>query len=62
MDIFSLLSIMLTIIISVAAATFTAWSMHRTTTTELKDFHGRLCTLEEKYMQMMQKYWEGRVK
>lgn len=25
---------------------------------ELKDFHGRLCTLEERYFQMMQKLLE----
>jgi hypothetical protein len=25
---------------------------------ETKDFHGRLCQLEEKYMQLMQRIWE----
>jgi len=24
----------------------------------MKDFHGRLCCLEEKYQQMMQRIWE----
>ena len=27
---------------------------------EIKDFHGRLCALEEKYIQMMEKYWESK--
>ncbi len=27
---------------------------------ETKDFHGRLCALEEKYIQMMEKYWESK--
>lgn len=25
---------------------------------DIKDFHGRLCTLEERYQQMMQRYLE----
>jgi hypothetical protein len=25
---------------------------------EMKDFHGRLCVLEEKYIQMMQRFME----
>jgi hypothetical protein len=25
---------------------------------EIKDFHGRMCTLEEKYIQMMQRFME----
>ena len=25
---------------------------------EVKDFHGRLCTLEEKYIQMMERFLE----
>lgn len=29
---------------------------------EIKDFHGRLCTLEERYLQMMQRFWEERTK
>jgi hypothetical protein len=27
---------------------------------ESKDFHGRLCTLEERYLQMMQKFLEDK--
>jgi len=27
---------------------------------EIKDFHGRLCALEEKYIQMMERYWESK--
>jgi hypothetical protein len=27
---------------------------------EMKDFHGRLCTLEERYIQMMQRVLEGK--
>lgn len=41
----------LTIAGSVIGAT---WLMHRETFREMKDFHGRLCTLEEKYRLMME--------
>ena len=27
---------------------------------EMKDFHGRLCSLEERYIQLMQKMWENK--
>lgn len=27
---------------------------------ESKDFHGRLCTLEERYIQMMQRYLDNK--
>lgn len=27
---------------------------------ELKSYHGRMCTLEERYMQLMQKFWESK--
>jgi len=27
---------------------------------EMKDFHGRLCALEEKYIQMMERFLENR--
>ena len=43
------------------------WYMHRENLgiwreshKEMKDFHGRLCALEEKYIQMMQRILEGR--
>lgn len=36
------------------------WMMHRESTKEMKDFHGRLCTLEERYLQLMQKMWESK--
>lgn len=29
---------------------------------ESKNFHGRLCTLEERYLQMMEKFLEGKRK
>lgn len=32
--------------------------MHQESQKEMKDFHGRLCTLEERYIQLMQKMWE----
>lgn len=34
------------------------WVMHRETNKEMKDFHGRMCTLEERYYQLMQKMLE----
>ena len=34
------------------------WGMHRENLRETKDYHGRLCQLEEKYMQLMQRIWE----
>ena len=38
------------------------WVMHQQTFNEMKDFHGRLCSLEEKYQQMMQRYFEEKKK
>lgn len=38
----------------------TAWLMHRENSKEMRDFHGRLCTLEERYFQMMQRVLEGK--
>jgi DNA-binding ferritin-like protein (Dps family) len=35
------------------------WVMHRENSKEMKDFHGRLCKLEEKYIQVMQNYWKN---
>jgi len=29
---------------------------------EMKDFHGRLCTLEEKYIQMMERFMQEKRK
>lgn len=29
-------------------------------TKEMKDFHGRLCSLEEKYIQMMERFLENK--
>ena len=34
------------------------WMMHRESSRELRDFHGRLCTLEERYLQLMQRILE----
>lgn len=43
------------------------WWMHRENREvqiahdkEMKEFHGRLCTLEERYLQMMQRILEGK--
>ena len=55
-------------VLTIAGSTLGAclW-MHRDTAksimvihTEMKDFHGRLCTLEERYIQMMQRYLENK--
>jgi hypothetical protein len=35
------------------------WAMHRENSKETKEFHGRLCRLEEKYIQIMQNYWKN---
>lgn len=55
-------------VLVIASSTIGAcWLMHREnikhhqeTSNEMKDFHGRLCRLEEKYIQIMQKYWESK--
>lgn len=49
----------LTIAVSVIGA---MWVMHRQTFSEMKDFHGRLCTLEEKYRQMMERFLDNKFK
>jgi hypothetical protein len=36
------------------------YAMHRETYKESKDFHGRLCKLEEKYVQMMERFMQER--
>ena len=35
-------------------------SIQRGNASELKDFHGRLCRLEEKYQQMMERVLSGK--
>jgi hypothetical protein len=35
-----------------------SWFMHRESYREMKDFHGKLCILEERYQQMMQRILE----
>jgi hypothetical protein len=59
-------------VLTIAGSTIGAcWYMHKEnlsqwkemskeTAKEMKDFHGRLCTLEEKYRQMMERYLQGR--
>jgi hypothetical protein len=55
-------------VLTIAGSTVGAcWLMHRENkqmsndfAKETKDFHGRLCTLEERYLQMMQKHLEGK--
>lgn len=55
-------------VLTIAGSTIGAcWLMHRENVKmhqerdkESKEFHGRLCTLEEKYIQVMQRYWENR--
>jgi len=57
-------------VLTIAGSTIGAcWYMHKEnlsqwkeTSKEMKDFHGRLCTLEEKYTQMMERYLEERNK
>lgn len=52
--------------IMIAGSTIGAcWMMHRENkelakeiAKESKDFHGRLCQLEERYIQLMQRVWE----
>lgn len=46
-------------VLTIAGSTIgTCWFLHRESTKEMKDFHGRLCTLEERYLQIMQKMLE----
>ena len=53
-------------VMTIAGSTIGAcWFMHRENikmnkdvSKEIKDFHGRLCRLEEKYIQMMQRILE----
>ena len=50
-------------VLTIAGSTIGAcWFMHRETSKEMKDFHGRLCTLEERYFQMMQRILEKKGK
>lgn len=43
-------------VLTIAGSTIGAvWFMHRESYNEMKDFHGRLCRLEEKYIQLMEK-------
>lgn len=50
-------------VLTIAGSTIGAvWLVHRETTKEMKDFHGRLCRLEEKYIQMMERFMEDRKK
>ena len=43
-------------VLTIAGSTIGAlWFMHRESYKEMKDFHGRLCRLEEKYIQMMER-------
>jgi hypothetical protein len=53
-------------VLTIAGSTIGAcWYMHREnliqwkeSSKEMKDFHGRLCALEEKYIQIMQRILE----
>lgn len=48
-------------VLTIAGTTIGAcWYMHRESFKEMKDFHGRLCVLEERYLQMMQRILEER--
>lgn len=44
--------------IAIIAVLLSIWAMHRENAKEMKDFHGRLCALEEKYIQMMKAHYE----
>jgi hypothetical protein len=48
-------------VLTIAGSTIGAcWLMHRESYKEMRDFHGRLCTLEEKYRQMIERYLENK--
>jgi len=55
-------------VMAIAGSTIGAcFYMHRETmkvqnenAKEMKDFHGRLCTIEERYVQMMQRFLESK--
>lgn len=50
-------------VLTIAGTTIgSLWWMHRESFREMKDFHGRICILEEKYRQMMERYLEERMK
>ena len=50
-------------VLTIAGSTVGAlWFMHHQSYKEMKDFHGRLCTLEERYLQLMQKSIEEQKK
>ena len=50
-------------VLTIAGSTIgCCWWMHKETYKEMKDFHGRLCRLEEKYIQMMERFMERREK
>lgn len=57
-------------VLTIAASTIGAtWFMHRESQSihresqkEMKDFHGRLCILEERYLQLMQRFLEEKSK
>ena len=44
------------LILTLFGLMITIKSAQRENAKEMKDFHGRLCTLEERYLQMMQRY------
>jgi len=48
------------LLIGFAGIIISLWVFHKENSKEMKDFHGRLCTLEEKYIQMMERYLERR--
>lgn len=58
----------LAFIITIHGATIGAcWFMHRENMNmyqdnakEMANFHGRLCTLEDRYIQVMQRIWENK--
>lgn len=50
----------LTISASLIGVILSMWFIQRENHRETKEFHGRLCALEEKYIQMMQRILERR--
>lgn len=65
MDFVSLITLVFTILGIGIPILISLWIMHRQNSTEMKSFqaemksfHGRLCTLEERYLQMMYKIFE----
>lgn len=47
-------------LIGITGIIISLWMMHRETFKKMKDFHERLCSLEEKYIKMTHRYMENK--